>query len=589
MAGAPHLQAFLDAANYFMGIEETGNNTFAPGSLGEEMCNLAGFGQGSQWCAIFVSACAEKAGIAGKIIDKESGVGMLIESVLPYDGDWIEGPYFTRSAVKPIPGDLISIVGYPADEYSGYGHGGHVGIVEYVDDEYVHTFEGNLGDISTRNVRAIDDTNINGYSRPNWEALGDNITEYLAASGLGYHIGPLYANKNDRHDMTMREVGYLDGNYKLSDNSSNIKISIINYTTALGEIYEMFAPVSLETTYIDTTKLQGNERVAMDYLIKMGFNAAASAAITAAIYAISKLNTMFSENIGTVRDPIYVFGICGWKGEKHNLMKTRVGKDTWNKDFSGQLQFLLDDLSTDAYHGLVSVTKATKLTVADAKTSAYNFLVNYNPDFNRIGKIEEAKKKAEEIFNAVVITTLSSIGNSTSELKNEDGKILEVQKSVDIPEYVRQSGIMGREDYTSYSAWYSGTLSWASGTTQRTLADMWAYQGCPCNRGIATLDGYYLVAVKNKFGTVGDVILITLEDGTQFSAIIADEKGDDAESEWGHSKPLGISIIEWEAIVTYNGEVQAGGVSYTIIDGVEVDDWYRKKVVNITNYGCFLA
>ena len=75
----------------------------------------------------------------------------------------------------------------------------------------------------------------------------------------------------------------------------------------------------------------------------------------------------------------------------------------------------------------------------------------------------------------------------------------------------------------------------------------------------------------------------------QFSAIIADEKGDDAESEWGHSKPLGISIIEWEAIVTYNGEVQAGGVSYTIIDGVEVDDWYRKKVVNITNYGSFLA
>lgn len=587
MAGAPHLKAFLDAADYFIGIHETGSNTFAPGSLGEEMCQLAGFGQGGSWCAIFVSACAEKAGIAGKIIDKCEGVGMVIESVLPYGGDWIEGPYFTGGAVTPIPGDLISIVGSPAYKYSGYGHGGHVGIVEYVKDGYVHTIEGNISDESARNVRAIDDDTINGYSRPNWEALGDNITEYLAAAGLGYSTGPLYANMNDRHDMTLREVGYLDANYKPVNKQTGIGFSIINYTTTLGQLYEMFAPAPGSTVVVDTSSLTGNTRIAMDFFIQLGFNAAAAAGLTAAITVYSDLNPMFAKDVGTLGHAHYIFGICGWDGEKHKLMKQRVGAD-WNKDLSGQLQFLLDDLSTDSYQGLLDVLKRSSLTAIDAKLCASAFFANYNKYYTSIKDKENVKKIAEELFNKVVITTVS-IGNNLTNLLDENGNVLQARKSVDVPDYVNQSGILGQEDYTSYSAWYSGSPAWASGTTQRILADMWAYQGCPCNRGVATLDGYYLVAVRPVFGTVGDVIVVTLEDGTQFSAIIADEKGEDAGNEWGHSKPMGISLIEWQAIVTYNGKVQIEGASYTLIDGVEVDDWYRKKVVNITNYGSFLC
>jgi hypothetical protein len=92
------------------------------------------------------------------------------------------------------------------------------------------------------------------------------------------------------------------------------------------------------------------------------------------------------------------------------------------------------------------------------------------------------------------------------------------------------------------------------------------------------------VAVRPKFGSCGDVLVVTLEGGDSFAAIICDEKGEDAGSEWGHDKGYGISIIEWERIVTFEGKVQTeGGAS--LVDGHDFDDWLRKKVLTITNYG----
>ena len=84
---------------------------------------------------------------------------------------------------------------------------------------------------------------------------------------------------------------------------------------------------------------------------------------------------------------------------------------------------------------------------------------------------------------------------------------------------------------------------------------------------------------------MGEVIVITLEGGKSFSAIICDEKGDDAGSEWGHKKSGGkISLIEWQRVKTKNGKVVTG-TSFTDVDKNGFGDWYGKKVINITNYG----
>ena len=197
---------------------------------------------------------------------------------------------------------------------------------------------------------------------------------------------------------------------------------------------------------------------------------------------------------------------------------------------------------------------------------------------------------ATEIYEQLIIVTNTIIG-SIANLKDIDGNLLSAQSSVSVPATVNQSGILYGSDFTSYSFMFH---RWQRGGPQLKLSRIWEDQGFPCDRGIALIGGYYCVAVKPKFGTTGDVIVITLEDGTQFAAIVCDEKGDDAKSDWGHpkyegGKSLGISIIEWQRVKTENGKVVTSGVSDTDVDSLystePIKDWYKKKVLCITNYG----
>lgn len=113
-----------------------------------------------------------------------------------------------------------------------------------------------------------------------------------------------------------------------------------------------------------------------------------------------------------------------------------------------------------------------------------------------------------------------------------------------IPSSVKQTGLC--PNYTSYSYFYS---KWNAGTNQREIANQWGEAGKPSSNGIATLNDRYLVAVSPKFGKVGDNIDIVLTDGQVINATIADSKGVDATSEWGHvlGSKGAVDVIEWEA------------------------------------------
>lgn len=575
---APHLDAFLDAARYFIGIKEiNGSNTFASGSKGAEMASLAGFGQGFAWCAAFISACAQKAGIANVLISKQTAAGWLQEAtVLYYGGTWIDGPYNNGGvAVTPMPGDIIS---FANSSYYGRGHATHVGIVEYVEDGKVHTIEGNTSDECARRSYDLDCSRINEYVRPDWSRVGDDVSSYLSAIGEGgVIIGPLYQNRNDRHDMTLRQVGYLDRDYNLSNISSNIAISVINYTSVLGDLYDRFAPTAalMAGTQVDTSQLEGNVKVAMDFLLKMGFSASGASGIVGCLQIYSGVNPAYSKM--NTKDFRYRYGICAWSYTKLSAIKERVG-DAWQTNLSGQLEFLLDDLSS-YYSGMVSILKYSDLGETQTETCAQLFMASYNKDFDIYGYKENAKKEAVDIYTKLVITQSAIIGN-TANLRDINGTTLSAQYSVSIPGTVPQTGII--DDYTSYSAWYS---KWHGSSPQKKLAVLWGDQGFPCDKGVATIGGYYCVAVRPKFGKCGEVIVVTLDDGVSFPCIICDEKGEDAGSEWGHVKGSGnISLIEWERVKTSGGKVVTG-TGYSDVDSRGFSDWYGKKVSMITNYG----
>lgn len=110
---------------------------------------------------------------------------------------------------------------------------------------------------------------------------------------------------------------------------------------------------------------------------------------------------------------------------------------------------------------------------------------------------------------------------------------------------VKQTGIS--RNYTNYTYFYD---RWMNGTNQRALADIWDACGRTGDRGIATINGRYLVAVSTTFGGVGDYINIVLTNGEVIPCIIADAKSADDRNYTPYGHRLGggrIDGVEWES------------------------------------------
>jgi len=141
--------------------------------------------------------------------------------------------------------------------------------------------------------------------------------------------------------------------------------------------------------------------------------------------------------------------------------------------------------------------------------------------------------------------------------------------TVNIPSSVPQTGITG--NYTCYPQFYG---RWNAGTTQRRISEIWGQKGKTGSpENIATIDGYYLIAVTQKFGQVGDIVCVVLANGTRINCMIADEKnpGDSNYTEWGHDLGGGkADVIEWESMV---------------YGFPNVDEWRGQRVTTIINGG----
>lgn len=621
---APHLTAFIAAAQYFLGLTEypPHSNYFndPDDPRGDEMFELCqstavGASPPTAWCACLVSACEVLAEIDWKILGPGAGVGSITSySVDQYGAEWIEGPFFTGEDVYPQTGDLISFVGY--DDYGnpthyGYDHGGHIGIVEFVDDSGVHTIEGNCSDMCQRSgPYAFNNTRINGYVRADWAAMGDDVSQYTGTSGKRSGAskkgskkkkkkkkGPLYTTRNDRHDMTLRQVGYLDGSYSLSNSSSSVAISVINYTALLGDLYEKFKPESFEEyeddyetgVNVDTSELEGTIKECVDYLLKSDFSASASAALTGYLYGCTQIQTAYVKDLGEMNGVTqWLQGIAGWPNSRWEWVKDRLGYDNrFNLTGPGQLDCVIDELNDD-YPELLDSIQYISLTPQSVQEAVEELVHNYNDYFDTEAAMRRAKDKAAEIYKDLVITKQTYGYAGGKDLRDIDGIPLEPQFTVEVPEDVPQAGIDG--NFTSYSYWYH---RWAAGTKQREIADNWAYQGFPYDRGsIALVGGYYCFGMaENTFGDVGDIVVVELENGDSFAGILADIKftGDANYCEWGHYYENGtVNMIEWERICTYDGEVQTEGSSYNIVDGIELGSWAGQNIVRVTNYGSYL-
>lgn len=128
---------------------------------GEPYWSWYGFETRVEWCACFVSWCANECGyIDREVIPKFSGCVWGVEW-FKERGQWQDGSY------EPHPGDII-FFDWDNRGSSGPqdGESDHVGIVERVENGTVHTIEGNSGDECRARSYPVGHYEILGYGTP---------------------------------------------------------------------------------------------------------------------------------------------------------------------------------------------------------------------------------------------------------------------------------------------------------------------------------------------------------------------------------------------------------------------------------------
>ena len=153
-----HVLRYYPVGRAFMGEGNTAMVAVAQTQLGnvggEPYWRWWGLDYRVEWCAIFVSWCADQCGYL------DAGVLPKMEGVRPYVDWFIERGQWQSRDYEPIPGDIIFF------DWESDGLADHVGIVEKVENGLIYTVEGNSGDRCVENRYYLGSAPVYGFGLP---------------------------------------------------------------------------------------------------------------------------------------------------------------------------------------------------------------------------------------------------------------------------------------------------------------------------------------------------------------------------------------------------------------------------------------
>jgi hypothetical protein len=159
----PHVLQYYPFGKMIMGSGSQDIVTMAASQIGnvggQPYWSWYGFDSHVEWCACFVSWCADQCGYIE--------AGIIPKFALCTDGvDWFQQRgQWQDNTYTPQPGDIIF---YDWVRKGQDGRADHVGIVEKSENGMVYTIEGNSGDSCRQRVYAVGDQNIQGYGVPTY-------------------------------------------------------------------------------------------------------------------------------------------------------------------------------------------------------------------------------------------------------------------------------------------------------------------------------------------------------------------------------------------------------------------------------------
>ena len=397
------LQEFLDEAESHIGDN------------GGWSWTTSGLSVGQPWCATFVVAVAKKVGILNKVIANSFGAGEICRlGVVNNYGKWFAGPA-QGGSTRPMPGDLIQFrwsAYYTSNQYDC----DHVGIVLEVSSTTVTTVEGNTGNSSNylstvkQKSYSLSSGAISGYFRPDWSKVGGYATSSGSTSIIG---GQLYDMVNTKEDAILREVGYING-ISPSTISSNIKLSVVNYTTALGAFFQNAIASSSGSNSngnYNTDSLSNIPRIIVEFFTNKGLPISAGIGIAANVQA----ECGFQIDIAaTDSNGLTSGGICQWNGPNFTALVQYC--PDWKTNLTGQLNFLWYDMTNrnasyleylislyyDRNQTFVEALSSLSNSADGSKTAADMFVRCYERPANMDYQSELRQGYAETLWNKVV-------------------------------------------------------------------------------------------------------------------------------------------------------------------------------------------
>lgn len=369
------------------------------------------------WCALFVCACAKKAGVLNKIIPYDASASSMMNKLKTSK---YGGKIYKPQSYNPKPGDLVFW------RYSGGG--GHVSIVNSSKGKSFETCDGNhTGGLSNRVSRKVTDSGLYRFGHPNWDAVGGTDFEDSTSSSSSPSGGDLYSSEYTRDDAIIREVAYVTDKSKRTTKKTETHLSVINYTTMLSQLWDLYGnggdndDDDDSSGGGDTSKLTGNAKTTVDFLMKKGLNAAAACGVAGNIYYESGFNPASIGDHGTS------FGICQWHNARGTAMKNYVGSN-WKSNLTGQLKYLWHDL-TKNYSGVYHYIKSVKNTTKGAKDAADYFVRHFEVPANVDNESKKRQSKAADYFSKIKTNGVVSDGSLTDKQK----KVISATKSVPSP------------------------------------------------------------------------------------------------------------------------------------------------------------
>ena len=153
-----HVLRYYPVGRLFMGEGNTAMVAVAQSQIGNiggaPYWSWWGLNYRVEWCAIFVSWCADQCGYL------DAGVLPKMEGVRPYVDWFIERGQWQGRDYEPSPGDIIFF------DWESDGLADHVGIVEKIENGLVYTVEGNSGDVCAERRYTFGIAPIYGYGLP---------------------------------------------------------------------------------------------------------------------------------------------------------------------------------------------------------------------------------------------------------------------------------------------------------------------------------------------------------------------------------------------------------------------------------------